>query len=165
MDDVSIEYRVEREKKGSDTLIRAGGIAATVIFALLSFFVNAVFMLPAIGCIVACVVFFPRLNVEFEYLFVAGELSIDCIYAKKSRKNAANYPMNDVELISDEKNDRLSMYNNINRRVVDFSSGAEGAKRYVIVCRVNGGLDYAIVEPGEEIIEAIYDRYPNKCAK
>ena len=165
MDNVMIEYRIERQRRSSDMLIKAGVIAAAILFAVLAFFVNGSFLLPAVGCVVAGIIFFPRLEVEFEYLFVAGELTVDCIYARKSRKNAVNYPMNDVELIARENDGRLDAYKNAGGRTLDFTSGRTDVPRYVVICRVNGKLDHALIEPGEEIIKAIYDRYPNKCAR
>ena len=143
MDDLSLEYLVERQKRSSDTLIRAGVSGAAVLFILLAFFVNMIFLLPAIGCIVAGIIFLPRLDVEYEYLFVAGELSIDCIYAKKSRKNIVNYPLNDVELLAPEGDGRSHADNNGSCRKLDLSSGREDAKKYVLVCSYRGSTDQA----------------------
>ncbi len=165
MDDISLEYRVEKNTGGKDRLIKAVCIVGLLILALMSFFIHPFFLLSAIGGGVLCYFFFPRLNVEYEYLYVAGELSIDCIYSKKSRKNLVNYPMNDVLLIAPEGSDELKQYENTNLHRLDLTSRNREADRYVIICRVKGNTDYALTEPGDEIIKAIFNRYPGKCAR
>ena len=160
MDDISLEYRVERQRRGTDMLIKAGVIAAAFLFVFMAFFVNALFFLPALGCIVAGIVFFPRLDLEYEYLFVAGELSVDCIYSKKSRRNLVNYSLSDVEFLLPESEVNLSGQGKSSYRKLDLSSGREGADRYVLACPYMGNMDHALIEPGEKIIKAIYDRYP-----
>ena len=164
MDDISLEYRVERQKRVTDRLIKFGSVIAAVLFGVMSLTVNSLLFLPAIACLVVFFVLVPRLNVEYEYLFVAGELTIDMIFDKKSRKNAANYDISDVELIAPEGNEKLSAYAGSNCKKTDFSSGREGAERYVIISRKGGETVYAIIESGEDILKAIYNRYPNKFA-
>lgn len=164
MDDISLEYRVERQKRFTDRLIKFGSLIAAVLFGGLSLTVNSLLLLPAIACLVVFFVLVPRLNVEYEYLFVAGELTIDTIFDKKSRKNAANYEISNVELIAPEGNEKLSVYEGSNCKKKDLSSGREGVQRYVFISRKGGETVYAITEPGEEIIKAIYNRYPNKFA-
>ena len=160
MDDLSLEYRIERQRRGTDMLIKAGVIAAALLFVFLAVFMNALFLLPALGCLVAGIIFFPRLDVEYEYLFVAGELSVDCIYSKKSRRNLVNYSLSDVEFLLPENEAGQSGQGKASYRKLDLSSGREEADRYVLACPYMGNMDYALIEPGEKIIKAIYDRYP-----
>lgn len=166
MDELSLEYRIERQRRGTDTLIKAGVIAAALLFVFLAVFMNALFLLPALGCLVAGIIFFPRLDVEYEYLFVAGELSVDCIYSKKSRRNLVNYSLSDVEFLLPENEagqsgqSGQSGQGKASYRKLDLSSGREEADRYVLACPYMGNMDYALIEPGEKIIKAIYDRYP-----
>ncbi len=162
MDDISLEYRVERAPRKKDLMIRVGVIAAAVLFAVLTVIMNMLFILPFLGCLAAGYYFIPRLRVEYEYLFVAGELSVDCIFDRKSRKKLANYVLNEVELLAEEGSEALAAYNNRDLRRRDFTSGRPEGSRLVLITRGNGATEYALLEPGAAITELLHSRYPSK---
>ena len=71
-----------------------------------------------------------------------------------------NYSLSDVEFLLPESEVNLSGQDKSSYRRLDLSSGREGADRYVLACPYMGNMDHALIEPGEKIIKAIYDRYP-----
>ena len=53
-----------------------------------------------VGLIVLCYFKLPSFDLEFEYLYVNGELDVDKIMSKTKRKRVARIDMDKVELIA-----------------------------------------------------------------
>ena len=51
--------------------------------------------------------YLPRLSVEFEYLYVNGELDIDRIFSQSRRKRAASYELSNMEIMAPFSSHRL----------------------------------------------------------
>ena len=49
-------------------------------------------LVPAIALGVACYFVIPKTDLEYEYLFVNGELDIDMIMSKSKRKRVKSHP-------------------------------------------------------------------------
>ena len=56
--------------------------------------------LPGAGMAAACYFLLPRLEVEFEYLYLQRSLSIDSIFSKEKRKKAAEYDLDKMEIFA-----------------------------------------------------------------
>ena len=100
-------------------------------------------------------------NIEYEYLYVDKEVSIDKVLAKSRRKKAGTYSVEQMEILAPLNSHRLDSYKNRDAKTVDFSSGiaAQPERRYMMVC--NGGTR-VILEPNEALIKAIQTVAPRK---
>ena len=79
---------------------------------------------------------FPGTDLEFEYLFVNGELDIDKIMAKSKRKRVKSLNITECDIMAPLNSHRMDYYNsNQKLKVQDFSSGNPEHKRFAIVCR------------------------------
>lgn len=99
-------------------------------------------------------------SVEYEYLYVDREISVDKVLAKSKRKKAGNYTLEQMEIMAPVGSHRLDSYQNRQVKVVDYSSGVaqQPEKRYMMVmndCKV-------ILEPNEGMLKAIQDVAPRK---
>mgnify|MGYP000976649082 CR=1 FL=1 len=78
MNELYAEAGVKRRENAKSILGRVGMIA----FIILSFFISGLapflIVLPVVAIVVA-VIFFPRLNVEYEYVFCDGQIDFDKI--------------------------------------------------------------------------------------
>ncbi len=165
MNDISLEYRVHRQRTGKDSLIRFALILGAVLLAYLGFFIHPLFIIALLADVVAAVILFPRLDVEIEYLFVAGELSVDWIYSRSSRKNAANYVLSQMDFFAPETSSRLDSFRGDTLKKVDFSSYDPKETRYVMIIPGEGGRLWVCLEPGEKIAAEIITRYPSRSAR
>ena len=86
MSDLYIELLVKKKKTSTDTLLKALMIGVTVIFVLGGILFNPIILIPAIVMGVVDYFKLPALDLEYEYLYVNGELDIDKIMSKQKRK-------------------------------------------------------------------------------
>lgn len=134
MSDTYREIMVKRETPAVNKLLKGGLIGLTAVFFLLGMVTYPIVLVAALIC--GGVTFFvvPKLEMEFEYLYVNGELDIDVIYSKQKRKKMGSYDMQELEVLAPEKSHALDSYMNKNGvKVRDFTSGNPEAKNYILV--------------------------------
>ena len=164
MSDMYRELLIKRESQTSDKLFMAGLIVLTVLAAA-----AVVFVTPwaAIALIALCVFDyfkFPSFNLEFEYLYVNGELDVDKIMSRKSRKKAASYNLADnMELIAPWDSHEMDYYRKGHQgKVVDFSSGRADAEVYAMVYGGEKGTEIVLLEPDKAMLADMQRLAPRK---
>ncbi|MDO5336475.1 MAG: DUF6106 family protein [Eubacteriales bacterium] len=163
MSDLYTELLVKKERTSKDTLIRFGIIAGTAVFVFAGLFISPLLLIPAIACGVAAYFIVPRTDLEFEYLFINGDLDIDMIMSKAKRKKAKSVKMEEIDLVAPLNSHRLDYYNNNqNIRVLDYSSGNAEHKRYALIGKDDKGLCKIIIEPDEALANAMKNCAPGK---
>ncbi|MCR4589884.1 MAG: DUF6106 family protein [Lachnospiraceae bacterium] len=164
MNDTYVEWLIEKKTGAADSLIRIGAYALIIILAGAGMFVSPVFFVPAVAGGVLSYFFLPRLNVEYEYLFLQGELTIDCIYSKSVRKNAAEYSLDKMEFFAPEGSPEIENRSGNVKSVRDFSSGYKDRKRYIMIINTEQSREKVILEPDERIIDNMKMLYPSKVS-
>ena len=82
MSDLYIELLVKKKRAPKDTFLKGLMITATVLFVLTGIVINFLFLIPGLVMVVLDYFFVPTFDLEFEYLYVNGELDIDKIMSK-----------------------------------------------------------------------------------
>ncbi|MCI5649415.1 MAG: DUF6106 family protein [Fusicatenibacter sp.] len=165
MSDLYTEVMVSKKPTGKDKTIKFVMIFFTVIFAVAGIIVTPIALILALALGLADYFYLPRLSVEFEYLYVNGELDIDRIFSQSRRKRAASYELTNMEIMAPLASHRLDSYkNNRSIKQVDYSSGirGEGHNPYAIVISNQNALQMVIFEPNEIMIKDIRNRAPRK---
>ena len=153
MNDFYTEQLVKKQTDMKDILIKAILVSATIVSFLIILMYPIGLILPIL-MIVLDVFMFRRLNVEYEYLFLNGDLDIDKIMNKAKRKKMFNANVADMELLAPVDAAELNQYKNA--RTLDFSSHTGRAKVYALVLSGKGELRKVIFEPNETIVEGFY---------
>ena len=164
MSDLYSELLVKKERTMKDKLMKGGMIALVVIFGLagILFMPLLLFVAIALG-IVAYFVVIPGTDLEFEYLFVNGELDIDKIMAKSKRKRVKNLNISECDLMAPLNSHRMDYYNgNQKMKVMDFSSGIEDHKRYAMITRDGGETCKVILELDDALANTMKNSAPSK---
>lgn len=154
MSDLYTEEIVKKEKTGKDMLIRIGLIAGTVLSVLSFLILGWIGLVLIIGFGVADYFVIPSLDLEYEYLYVNGELDIDKIMSKQKRKRVYSADVSAVELMAPTQSHELDHYksrSDIKKK--DFSSGRADAKTYTMVLKADQGMEMVTFEPGEIILK------------
>ncbi len=163
MSESYVEYLVARKPSFIMQFLKILLIMLTVVFVLVGFI-----FLPGIpGLLVAAVTaigaYFAYLNasIEYEYLYVDKEISIDKVLAKSRRKKAASYSLEQMEIFAPLNSHRLDSYKNRQMKTADYSSGiaAQPERRYMMIWN---GDTKVILEPNAEMIKAIQSVAPRK---
>ena len=159
MSDFYTEQLVKRKTTAAVTIQKAALIAVTIVSFLLIFLIPFAIIVPVV-LIVVDVIMFKRMNLEFEYLYVNGDLDIDKIMSKEKRKRAYSMNVKDLEVIAPMGSHELDPYQNL--KPVDFSSGEEDHKKYVMVVAQNGKTEKVIFEPNATILDGMRLLAPRK---
>ena len=131
MSDLYLEELVKRRKTGTDQALRYVLMALTAIGVVLSLLTwNLIIIAVSIAICVADIFIFPRLQTEWEYQYVNGELDVDRIINKAKRKRMASYDISKAELIAPAASHRFDYYNNNQKlEVCDYCHGNSGKRR------------------------------------
>lgn len=163
MNDTYVEWLIERKTPGYAGIVRIGIYAFAAVFFLAGLFMMIPFLfIPGIAVAAAGYFLLPRLNVEFEYLYLQRSLSIDRIFSKEKRKKAAEYDLDKMEIFAEEGARQFDQYKNMTLKTLDFTSGYPDRRRFVMVIREGGEGLKVLLEPDQKIVDAIKQIYPSK---
>lgn len=133
----------------------------TAAFGLLGIMGNLIALVIAAVCGVGA--YFVNLNaeIEYEYLYLDKELTIDKIMAKSKRKRVGVFEVERMEILAPFKSYQLDSYKNRQVKTLDYSIGEEEQpdKRYVMFYN---GEKKIILSPNESLIKAIKTIAPRK---
>ena len=162
MNDDYIEYMIKRNNTMTGLAARVGSIVFVVVCVMMYPFLN--FVAFGISIIAAYLVryTFQTTNVEFEYIYFAGECQIDKIMAKRKRKSCMKVELEKVEIIAPEGNEALRSYANKDCVTKKFVSGEPDAKKYVMYERKDSDLIKIVFEPNERMLKAMQAHSPRK---
>ena len=163
MGDLYSEYLVKKKPTALDAVIKYGLIILTVLAALAGLFVSPVILVLAVIFGVVSYFVIPKTDIEYEYLFVNGELDIDMVMAKTKRKKVNTFDLREADLIAPVNSQRMTYYNNNSKlKTLDYSSGDESHRRFAVIIRADGATCKVILEPDDTMAQAIKNSAPSK---
>ena len=163
MGDLYSEYLVKKKPTALDAVIKYGLIILTVLAALAGLFVSPVILVLAVIFGVVSYLVIPKTDIEYEYLFVNGELDIDMVMAKTKRKKVNTFDLREADLIAPVNSQRMAYYNNNSKlKILDYSSGDESHRRFAVIIRADGDTCKVIIEPDDTMAQAIKNSAPSK---
>jgi hypothetical protein len=163
MSDLYRELLIKREPQSADKLKKGGLILLTVLAAVVTVFITPLaFLLFTILCLVDYFIF-PSFKVEYEYLYVNGELDVDKIISRSKRKRVASVDLANLEILAPWESHEMDAYrNNSRRKVNDFSSGKKDAFVYAFVTDADAESGILLFEPDEVMLKDMQLRAPRK---
>lgn len=159
MSDYYTEQLVKQKTKMTSILAKIGLVAATVLSFLFVLFIPMGIILP-VAMIVLDMFMFKRMDLEFEYLYVNGDLDVDKIMGKQKRKRVFTTNVKNMEVLAPSGSIELQQFQRA--KTYDFSSGMEGAKTYELVTLEGGQTIKIIFEPNQTILEGMKMLAPRK---
>jgi hypothetical protein len=127
------ELLVKKGKSPKDGILRVICVIPTVLLALLTLLTGSMIMfILVIAFGVLDYFVFQWTDVEYEYLYLDKEITVDKIMAKTRRKKVATLDVNKVEIMAPVKSYQLDNYRNRQCKVTDLSAGKDldGEKLY-----------------------------------
>jgi len=135
-------------------------------------FAAGLFGLGTIG-FVACVVIIlvgvfvtPSFNVDFEYVYVDGQIDFDRITSGEKRKTMIRTDIDNIEIMAPMSSHRMDQFKNmqgLNKH--DFSSQKPDAVTYGIAFSDGDKRNLVIFEPSEEMLALALRKSPRKVYK
>jgi len=118
------ELLVKKDKGVKETLIRIACVIPTVLIGLLTLLTgNIIFFIVVIALGVLDYFVFQWTDIEFEYLYLDKEISVDKIMAKTRRKKLTTINVDKIEIMAPVKSYQLDSYRNRQTKVMDLSAG------------------------------------------
>jgi len=115
--------------------------------------------------VIVMVYLMPKLNVEYEYIFVDGQIDFDRITGKSRRKTMLRIDLEEVDIIAIQGSHSLDPYKNIQCVKMDFTSGSKDAKPYIAIANKDGKKYMIAFEPNELMLTMIKQKSPRKLAQ
>lgn len=118
------ELLVKKERGAKEALIRVVCVVPTVLLGLLTFLTgNIIMFIIVIALGVVDYFVFQWTDIEYEYLYLDKEISVDKIMAKTRRKRIMTITVEKIEIMAPEKSYQLDPYRNRQTKVTDLSAG------------------------------------------
>lgn len=99
--------------------------------------------------------------VEYEYLYLDKEITIDKVLARTKRKRVATFDLNRIEIIAPVQSYHLDNYKNRQVKVKDFSSGENIDVKKRFVFYYEGGVK-VVFDPNQKMIDVLRNVAPRK---
>jgi len=170
MGDIFLEYIVKQKPTPKMILMRMGIIIGAIVltFFMLMLSGNQIVatFLPALFCGMCFLVYklFTGMSYEFEYIVTNGELDIDKIIARRSRKRVFNARPAEVEILAplDEKYRHEYESGTFSKTIDAASSRTSDCRWFLIVNSDKHGRVRVIFEPTEKMVENMRLYMPKK---
>ena len=163
MNDTYVEVMVDRKTSPLLGVARIVLYALAIVCFMMAIVGSGVFFVGAIAFAVVAYFVLPNFDLEYEYLYIDKEISIDKIMAKEKRKHVKTLDLNSMEVIAPVNSHELDQYKARGLKTYDFTSGSEDAKVYsVVVANGSNGTEIVNIEPNEEMLRAIRNVFPRK---
>ena len=98
-------------------------------------------------------------DVEYEYLYLEKELSIDKVFNKERRKHVETLSLDKAQVFAPEKSSKLDNFGKVSGKVTDYSCAEEnnGLKKFVMFYEGNRKILFSL---DEEMIKLLKNKCP-----
>lgn len=155
------EAGVKRKDSLKTMFIRFLMIFGAIASFLLTFS-SSILIFISIAIIIGVVFMYPRLSIEYEYVFCDGQLDIDKIMGSSKRKNILRLDLEQVQIVAPEGSHELDGYNKPDAKKKDYSSLRPDSKAYIIAVRIDGESLLIKFEPSEKMIQSMKQKSSRK---
>ncbi len=165
--DFFTEYIIQRKKTGKDyfyigLILFAFFIVLYMGLVFAPYFGN-LFLLYVVGISYGAYFLVRRFNIEYEYIFTNGELDIDRIIAKRSRRRIITVNAREFDFFEPISSDKVK---NIPSMGIQRTIHAEGDRKseqvYVIVLNHKGIKTCLYIQPSKKILDGIRRYLPRR---
>ena len=163
MNETYVEWLVKKKTPAYMTLLKILSIMLAACFIFIGFIFWPALILGIVIAVGAYIVYL-NADLEYEYLYLDKELTIDKVMAKTKRKRVAVFELSKMEIVAPIKSWHLDNYKNRTDKVTDYSSGEEKKPDKRFIFFYEGGRKI-IFEPNEEMVKAMQFATPRKVFK
>lgn len=153
MNDTYIELLVKKPDSKTATLLHKIMIGVGAVLFLAGLFTYLVFMLLGLVLLIGSVIPMLFTDIEYEYLLLGKEFTVDRIRKKENRKTVADYDLGTMVVMAPKGSEQLKRYEQL--KVVDYSSDSEEGNPYEIVVDGKAGKVRVLVDTTQELVDTI----------
>lgn len=156
------ECLVKKKTPGSSVIVKILLAVGILLTAASILWIGLFGFLAFIGMCAFAYHMVQNMNVEFEYLLVDRTFSVDRIFSKTRRKKAAEYTLEDIQVIAPVTSGHIKEYEHQVKKVTDYTSGDPGAVRYAFIYTKSGAGEKVLFEPDEKMVRCFRQMAPRK---
>ena len=160
MNEIYVECLVERKRDMVAYFVRCTIYVLAALIALAGIVIDPFLIVIAIAIAALAYFLCPSPDVEFEYLYLDRELTIDKVMAKQSRKRVAAYNLDNMRLFCKKDSFYFDSYRNRKLKETDYSSKLNEDNVYALVIAGDKGEEIVYLEPNADFINALKQVYP-----
>ena len=153
MNDTYIELLVKKPDSKTATLLHKIMIGVGAVLFLAGLFTYLVFMLLGLVLLIGSIIPMLFTDIEYEYLLLGKEFTVDRIRKKENRKTVADYDLGTMVVMAPKGSEQLKRYEQL--KVVDYSSDSEEGNPYEIVVDGKEGKVRVLVDTTQELVDTI----------
>ena len=167
MNEMYAEWLVKRKTPGYMMLVKV----LMVLLCVVAFFIAMSPLLGIFGILVLLAAgvgayfVFRNSEVEFEYLYVTNQLTIDRIYGRMKRKKAWEGSMDEIQIVAPTDSTEARDHETSNMKLLDFSSHAPESKTYTLISQAGGNTTKIIFEPNDKLLHCMKMTAPRKVVQ
>ncbi len=161
MNDVYVECLVQAKSSMLLKVLQVLLIAITIATGLLGLMGFIVFLIVAVVAGAAAYFVYLSADIEYEYLYLDKEITIDKVMAKTKRTRVGVYSISKMEILAPINSYRLGDYKNRDVKEKDYSAGPGEEKDDRYVLYYEGG-ERLILSPTTEMVNALRNVAPRK---
>lgn len=156
-----VECLVKHKTPGVKIFLKIVFMVLTALFLLIFIRIGLLALIMAAVCGVLSYFMMLECDLEFEYLYVAREINIDKISARRKRKTIEKLNTEKMEILAPVGSWHLDEYKNRALKQKDYSIGYEEKpdKRYVLIYNNEVKI---LLSPSLAFIEALKNIAPRK---
>lgn len=162
MKDVYVEWLVAKKRNFAGKVLRVLSLALSIILGILALGLGKILVLIlAVVMGIATYFLFCLTDLEYEYIYVNGELMVDRIMQKSMRKRMLNVDKSEIEIIAPMTSPKVDPYKNRQWKEFVFTSGYQKDNRRIFEIYCNNGIK-VVFEPNRDMIMAMKSQMPHK---
>lgn len=156
------EWLVKKKTPAYYMILKPVMVIVCVIALLLAVMTPLVGMLALLAAAAATYFVFRNSNLEYEYIYVTGQLTFDKIMGQAKRKTVKSVDMEEVQVIAPLNAYQLKDLERSGMKTLDFSSGTPGAKCYGLIMQKGSETTKIIFEPNDKMLQCLRQAAPRK---
>lgn len=162
MSDAYVECLVKAKPSAVGKFLKYLLIMLTVVLAFLMLG-TGLFILFLLAVAAGVGAYFVNIytDVEYEYLYLDRELTVDKVLAKTKRKRVAVYQLDRIEILAPIHSYHLDQFKNRDVKVKDYGIGYEDKPDLRYAMYYEGG-EKIILNPSPELIKIMKNSAPRK---
>ncbi len=155
MNDVYVEWLVAKKRNLFGKVSRVVCLLASILLWVGALgYVNTIVLIFAVLVSIVTYFLFCFTDLEYEYVYINGELMVDRILKKSMRKRMINIEASEMEVVAPMTSPKVDGYKHRQWKEFIFTSGYEKDQRKIYEIYCNNGIK-VVFEPSREMLEAM----------
>lgn len=157
------EAGVKQKTTAKINVLKGLLIAGVTVLMVVGFLSRVAFLiLLSVAAVILLVWYWPRFQVEWEYVYCDGQLDFDMIQGGQKRKTVLRIELENAAVIAPMTSPKMDGYKHL--PVKNFSSLKPEARPYGIAIKLGEKEEQAVLlfEPSEKMIGMIQMKFPQK---